>query len=148
MTRLHQLLNFFPRQHEKPFHSYELTAERIENISEQLHKFVLEKEPFLQFGYSIRDLAEDIDIPAYQLSAFINRELGLNFNDYLNQFRIRYCEELIQKGMVSQLNLKGLALKCGFTNRNTLTTAFKKFTGFTPSRYLKGWDNLLNSEAY
>ena len=86
-------------------------------------------------------------IPAYQLSAFLNREIGLNFNDYLNQQRVRYCRRiLIQKGMVHQLNLKGLALQCGFNNRNTLTTAFKKFTGFTPSRYQKGWEKLLNSD--
>ncbi|MES1160269.1 MAG: helix-turn-helix domain-containing protein, partial [Bacteroidota bacterium] len=90
---------------------------------------------FLQFEYSINHLAKDINIPAYQLSAFINRVIGLNFNEYINRFRVRYCEELIQKGMADELNMKGLALKCGFHNRNSLTHAFKKFTGFTPSRY-------------
>ncbi|WP_315815176.1 helix-turn-helix domain-containing protein [Paraflavitalea speifideaquila] len=79
----------------------------------------------MRFGYSIRDLADDLEIPSYQLSAYLNREIGVNFNDYLNQFRVKYCEELLQQGMVVQLNFKGLALKCGFSNRNTLTTAFK-----------------------
>ena len=148
MTRLQQILNLFARKNDDSLHSYILTPQKIDNISDQLHRFMLEQQPYLRFGYTIRDLADDIKIPAYQLSAFLNRELGLNFNDYLNQFRIRHCEELIQKGEVSQLNLKGLALKCGFSNRNTLTTAFKKFTGFTPSRYQKGWEKLLSSEVY
>jgi len=118
-------------------HSYVLTKERIRFISAQLFPFMHEKKPFLRFRYSIHTLANDIDVPAYQLSAFINRELGLNFSDYLNQFRVRYCEQLMHDGLVCQMNLKGLALECGFHNRNTLTNAFKKFTGCTPSSYQK-----------
>lgn len=135
----HDLLQYlsFQVKNERPGYTYELSSARIENIEGRLHRFMREQKPFLRFGYSIRDLADDIDIPSYQLSAYLNREIGLNFNDYLNQFRVRYCEELMQGGLVGQLNLKGLALKCGFSNRNTLTTAFKKFTGFTPSVYTR-----------
>jgi AraC-like DNA-binding protein len=96
-----------------------------------------EKKPFLRLRYSIHALADDINIPSYQLSAYLNRELGLNFTGYMNLFRVRYCKDLIQKGHIHRLNLKGLALACGFYNRNTLTTAFKRFTGFTPSYYQK-----------
>ena len=117
--------------------SYLLTQDRIEDIATRLQHFMEDQRPYLKFGYSIRDLATDIHVPAYQLSAYLNRQVGLNFNDFLNQFRVRYCEDLIKNGMDYQLNLKGLAFKCGFSNRNTLTTAFKKFTGFTPSCYSK-----------
>jgi AraC-like DNA-binding protein len=145
-NHLQRILYLFPRTRDRVIHSYALSSERIHFISDQLSLFMEEGKPFLRFGYGIRDLADDVKIPAYQLSAFLNREIGLNFNDFLNQHRVRYCEELIQKGLVSQLNLKGLALECGFNNRNTLTTAFKKFTGFTPSRYQRGWVKLLNSD--
>jgi len=94
-------------------------------------------KPFLKYRYSIRDLAEDIHVQAYRLSAFLNQEKHLRFNDYLNQFRIQHCKELILNGQVNDLNMKGLALICGFQNRNTLTSAFKKLTGFTPSHYAK-----------
>jgi AraC-like DNA-binding protein len=135
----HDLLNYLPLEgkNEKPGYTYELSTERIANIAARLHRFMHEQMPFLRNGYSIRDLADDIEIPSYQLSAYLNREIGVNFNDYLNQFRVRYCEDLLQQGIVEQLNLKGLALKCGFSNRNTLTTAFKKFTGYTPSVYTR-----------
>jgi AraC-like DNA-binding protein len=96
-----------------------------------------EKKPYLKNRYSIRSLAQDINVHAYQLSAYFSQEEHVRFNDYVNRFRIRYCESLIQKGMVNDLNMKGLALVCGFQNRNTLTSAFKKFTGCTPSVYTK-----------
>ncbi len=144
----HSLLKYltFQVKHPKTDYTYTLTPAQIENIKDHLFRFMESNKPFLKFGYGIRDLANDIQIPSYQLSAYLNREVGMNFNDFLNQFRVRYCEDLMLSGVVGQLNLKGLALKCGFNNRNTLTTAFKKFTGFTPSMYtrnVRGFRNVI-----
>lgn len=117
--------------------SYVLNADKIGSISERLQKFMQEEKPYLKNRYSIRSLAHDINVHAYQLSAYFSQEKHIRFNDYVNRFRIQYCENLIKKGTVNDLNMKGLALVCGFQNRNTLTSAFKKFTGFTPSVYAK-----------
>jgi AraC-like DNA-binding protein len=114
---------------------YFLTRVRVECISNTLQRFMRDEKPFLRTGYCIRDLADEIDIPAYQLSAYINQFLGLNFNEFFNWFRIRHCQDLMQTGLIDRFNLRGLANRCGFNNRNTLTTAFKKFTGLTPSAY-------------
>ena len=117
--------------------SYILNADKICSISERLQTFMQEAKPYLKNRYSIRCLAQDLNVHAYQLSAYFSQEKHVRFTDYLNQFRIQYCEDLIQKGLVSELNMKGLALVCGFQSRNTLTSAFKKFTGITPSVYTK-----------
>ncbi len=116
---------------------YFLTPEKINNISLLLGTFMEEKKPFLRTGYSIRVLGEEMGIPSYQISAFMNQWLGMNFNEYFNWFRIKHCQELMDSGDSEQLNLRGLAYRCGFSNRNTLTSAFKKFTGRTPSSYFK-----------
>jgi AraC-like DNA-binding protein len=145
---LQKVFYLIPRKHDGIRHSYSLAPDRKYMISDLLEKFMTEEKPFLRIGYSIRDLAEALDIPSYQLSAFLNREVGLNFNDFFNHYRVWHCEELIQKGLVFHLDLTGLARECGFTNRNTLTNAFKKLTGFTPSRYQRGWEKLLYSESY
>jgi AraC-like DNA-binding protein len=119
------------------FNTYSISPEKAHDISERLQQFMFKEKPFLRYRYSIRTLADDIQVQAYQLSAFLNQEKHLRFNDYLNRFRIEYCENLIHEGLVKDLNMKGLALICGFQNRNTLTSAFKKFTGLTPSHYTK-----------
>lgn len=117
--------------------SYILKADTICSISARLQKFMQEAKPYLKNRYSIRCLAQDINVHAYQLSAYFSQEKHVRFTDYVNRFRIQYCEGLIQQGVVNELNMKGLALVCGFQNRNTLTSAFKKFTGYTPSIYIK-----------
>jgi YesN/AraC family two-component response regulator len=135
----HQNLIFSkgPENGSTPINSSVLSPEKSHDISERLQQFMYNVKPFLRHRYTIKSLADDIKVQAYQLSAYLNQEKRLRFTDYLNRFRIEYCESLIQEGRVNDLNMKGLALICGFQNRNTLTSAFKKFTGLTPSRYTK-----------
>jgi YesN/AraC family two-component response regulator len=109
----------------------------IDLIRVRLNTYMLQQKPFLKPHYKIKDLAEDLQMPLHQLSAFINKRLGMHFTDYLNQFRIKHCEDLIKKEQSGRVNLKEMVSKCGFHNRNTFTTAFKKFTGKTPSNYVK-----------
>lgn len=135
----HQNLNLTmePQKRRTRYHPYILSREKALEISQRLQEFMQATKPFLKYRYSIRSLAQDIDVQAYQLSAYLNKEINLRFTDYLNQFRIQHCESLIRRGLVKDLNLKGLALICGFQNRNTLTSAFKKFMGLTPSGYFR-----------
>src|SRR5262249_23151953 len=121
-------------EHEKDWHSLVLTREQGWLISQKLRE-TLDQMLFLRARFSIYDLAKETGVPTHQLSAYFNRNLRMSFIDYINRLRVWYCQFLIQKGMVNSLNLKGLAYRCGFNNRNTLTIAFKKFTGLTPSEY-------------
>jgi AraC-like DNA-binding protein len=106
-----------------------------------------DQRPFLRFKYHIGDLSTDIGIPIWQLSLFLNREIGLNFNAFINHYRVWHCERLIQNGDATRENIDSLAVHCGFSNRISLYMAFKKFTGFTPSRYKKAWTRFLNEDS-
>ena len=131
-------LQFFWHDKKKKGSSKEyLSSHQIEVLKARLEEFMEQKQPYLKPGYSIKDMSNDLDIPAYQLSGFINRTIGMHFNDFLNKSRIKYCEDLIKNNLALKTNLKELAFKCGFNNRNSFTTAFKKFTGQTPSDYTK-----------
>ena len=52
---------------------------------------MLEKKPFLDPNYTLKDLADATNVPMYKLSAYLNQTTGTNFSDYLNQWRIRFC---------------------------------------------------------
>jgi YesN/AraC family two-component response regulator len=137
--QLREFLRFFrlPEIKNKKHHSIIFSDEKIKHLIGQMNELMEQQHPFLQAGYSIKDLADELNIPSYRLSALLNRQMGTNFNDYLNQYRVKYCKELILEGAAESLNLKGLSNMCGFNNRNTFTVAFKKFTGNTPSDYVK-----------
>jgi AraC-like DNA-binding protein len=122
-------------------HYFFLTPSRIEQIDGLLTECMLTQKPYLTAGYGIRHLAKGLNIPAYQLSAFINQRLGMKFNDFFNRYRVRYCLQIIEMGMASDLNMRGLAQQCGFSNRNTFSIAFKKFAGVSPSRLIRSYYN-------
>jgi AraC-like DNA-binding protein len=109
----------------------------VDLLQYRLEQFMHEKKPFLRTGYTIKQLGDDLQIPSWQLSAYINKRMGMHFSDYLNQYRIKYCEDLIQGGGAAKLSLYELATRCGFQNRNTFANAFKKFTGQTPADYTR-----------
>ncbi len=113
-----------------------MSSQQIETLKSRLEEFMEHQQPFLKPGYSIKDMSNDLEIPSYQLSGFINRTIGMHFNDFLNSYRVRYCEKLMESLSV-KVSLKEIAFKCGFNNRNSFTTAFKKFTGRTPSDYAR-----------
>lgn len=112
-----------------------LSTEKINLLILEMDTIMDRQQPFLNSGYSIKNLADDLHIHSYQLSGILNQHLGKNFNNYLNKYRVEFGKVLIQRGYINNLNLKGLAQKCGFNNRNSFTAAFKKHTGFTPSIY-------------
>jgi AraC-like DNA-binding protein len=108
----------------------------ILQLNIRLDKIMKEDKPYLHPDFTLGELAEILGISPHKLSAFINQVTGKNFSDYLNHWRIQYCLDLIREKKATNLNLNGIAIKCGFNNRNTFSAAFKKMTGETPSAYL------------
>jgi len=97
-----------------------------------------EKRPFLRVGYKIGELSSELDIPGYQLTAFINQEYGKNFNELINDHRLDYLEEMLQSSPDNyQYTLEALGNMAGFNSRSTFIAAVKKKTGKTPVEYFQ-----------
>lgn len=116
-----------------------LSESRIIEIDSKLNNHIENNAPYLNQGYNLNDLAEELDIPLYILSSFINKQKGVNFNDFLNKYRIEHCKQKIREGEWKNITLEGLAFDCGFSNRNSFRAAFKKFSGQTPSEFIKNF---------
>ena len=71
-------------------------SEKRASILKQLDDHMQLRQPYLIENYSLKALADDLNIRQFHLSALLNHELGINFNNYLNQYRVRYCKTLIQ----------------------------------------------------
>ncbi len=137
-TGLFKYLQSFLGRKKKPKSiEFQLSTENIENLKWALTQLMDSKKPFLMKNYHMKDMADDLKIPVYQLSAFLNQVIGMSFNDYINRHRIRYCESVLRANSHTRPNLKELASQSGFNNRNSFADAFKKFTGQRPSDYLK-----------
>jgi len=114
-----------------------LPLELQEDYQQRLGTYLGENKAYLQKGYTIRQLAGSIDIPPHQLSALLNGVYGMNFNDFINRYRVNYVRERMNQPSFRQLTLEGMAWEAGFNSRSTFFRAFTRVTGQTPSDYLE-----------
>lgn len=114
---------------------FSLSPEKTNEYKEKLESFINGQNPFLEKGYSIRQMAADCDIPVHHLSIVINREYGLNYADFINGYRIEYILAHRYDENWRQFSLEGLAKESGFNSRSSFINAFKKVTDQTPSDY-------------
>ena len=131
------LRNFFSDQNKDSTLIIHYRKSDSELIKRRLSDLMAEKKPFLQRKYHIKDLAAELQIPVHQLSLFLNQVLGMHFSDHINKYRIDHCIELINTNSSDRPSLQKLSRICGFNNRSSFTTAFKKFTGQKPFDYIK-----------
>lgn len=84
---------------------------------------------------TLTDLAKKLETNASVISKTINQGFQMNFNDYINNFRIEAVKISLSNGEHKKSTLLGIAFDCGFNSKATFNRAFKKNTGKTPKEY-------------
>lgn len=79
-------------------------------------------------------LAGHIHITPAYLSLIFKVQTGVNFLDYLTQYRIEQACRLLKE---TDLRNYEIAYETGFRDEKYFSTVFKKATGMTPSKYRK-----------
>jgi AraC-like DNA-binding protein len=118
-------------------HRVDGDSAQMEAILSQIDQFMREKKPFLKQHLSIHELSVASGIPVYTISRIINSVKGINYNQWLNQYRVAYFIELYQNPDNQRLTIEALAQMTGFVSRITFIKSFKKEMGLTPSEYIK-----------
>ncbi len=115
-----------------------LTTERARRYLAELLQLMERDKPFLEPRITIGELSERSGIPANYLSQIINEQLGQNFFDFINSYRVEEFKRLVQQPDRQHYTLLSLAYEAGFNSKSTFNAIFKKFTGLTPSGYARG----------
>lgn len=89
-------------------------------------------KPYLRQGLTISDVANATCISPKLLSAYLNRTLQMNFNQWINQYRLK---EVKLRLLSSDLSLDEIAYECGFGDRSVLSRVFKTSEGISPSEF-------------
>ena len=126
-----------PKQRSNHHTSLAISPKRMAEIEETVRKHLEEKKSFLQHGYTLKMFSEETQIPVHYLSGFINKYYKMNFNDFINEYRIIFSIDKLLKKEWMYKKLETIANEAGFNNRNTFISAFKKVTGVKPSEFVK-----------
>ena len=125
-------------KHRSNYHtSLVISPKRMAEIEATVRKHLEEKKSFLQHSYTLKMFSEETQVPVHYLSGFINKYYKMNFNDFINEYRIIFSIDKLLKKEWMYKKLETIASEAGFNNRNTFISAFKKVTGVKPSEFLK-----------
>ncbi len=114
-----------------------LESRPYDQLSVQLEELMVSKKPYLNKILTLNDLAALLHTNHTYLSALINQNYRINFNDYINQLRVRESCILISMVENQNLSIDHLANLSGFNSKSTFYSAFKKFTGMSPVVFIK-----------
>lgn len=89
-------------------------------------------EQYATPGLTLTDVAGALFVSGNYLSTLFKQELGINFLDYLHQYRIDKAKALLQSG---ELKIQTIAREVGYFDEAHFTRTFKKWAGMLPSQY-------------
>jgi AraC-like DNA-binding protein len=102
-----------------------------------LLKYMEEEKPYLDGKLSLAQVAEDLNISTNHLSQVINSELNKNFFDFINGYRVNLVKQKMSDESNKHLTLLGMAFESGFNSKSSFNSIFKKYTGSTPSEFMR-----------
>lgn len=95
------------------------------------------EKPFLGSDFSLDTLARAMCSNKAYVSRLINACAGMNFNQLMNQYRVRYAKNLFMSD--TTLRVKDLADMSGFNSQVSFNMAFKLFCEITPGEWCKDY---------
>lgn len=119
-----------------------LTIEQKDVIKDKIVDFMQYSKQFLEDDFSIEVLAKIIGIHKNYISQTINECFGVNFNMFVNDYRIREARQMLSSTQYSNLTIEAIANMVGFKSKTSFNTHFKNVTGVTPSVYQKNLSKL------
>lgn len=96
-----------------------------------------EGEFYLIKNLTIHDFAKEIEISARSISSCINTNSGINFNEWVNNFRVDKALEIMNQNNSQNLSIEGIGFESGFKSRSAMYAAFKRKLGKSPGHFRK-----------
>ena len=128
-----------------PYIHYLKKSENVSNIklinyedeANVILDYFTKNKPYLKQNLTINEISLEINIPLKLLSFIINQHFKLNFNDFVNKFRIDLVVERMQNGDLDKFTLSSISEEAGFSNKTTFLSAFKKLHKCTPTQFMQ-----------
>lgn len=107
--------------------------ERLKKISRKLENAMEIDKLYKDQELSLNSVAEQVNIKPYLISKSLSEIHNKRFNDFVNEYRVRELQSLLQNSNNSKYTLLSLAMDAGFNSKSSFNRAVKKQLGISPS---------------
>jgi AraC-like DNA-binding protein len=108
-----------------------------EELAQAVLNYMQNKKPYLVPELTLDQLASQLSLKPRILSQTINENLGQNFYDFVNRYRIQEASRLLTNPKDEKITILEVLYEVGFNSKSSFNTLFKKYTGLTPREFRK-----------
>ncbi len=120
--------------------STQKTDEGVSILKDKILQEVVVNKLYEDPELSLSQLAKVLKTNASVLSKSVNQGFLMNFNDFINHYRVNAVIEKLKAGEHKTQTLLGIAYDCGFNSKATFNRAFKKATNLSPKDWIEKMD--------
>lgn len=100
---------------------------------EKLNMMMIREKLFINPDLKLSEVAQKLGISTHELSKIMNANLGKNFTDFINEYRVKEAKELLKTNTL--YTIEAIGNQCGFNSKSAFYKAFKKSTNTTPAKF-------------
>ena len=111
--------------------------EKVNSQLEFLKNYMTTEKSYLNPSLSIRSFSEEIKMNSRDISVLINQNLKQHFFDFINEYRVKEAMKILKNPSKKEFTVLEILYEVGFNSKSSFNTAFKKYTGLTPTQFRK-----------
>lgn len=111
---------------------------KLENTQESISPVIIKLLDHIEKNYqkdlNLKEISDSLNINSIYLGQLFQKEIGILFSDYINNFRINKAKDLLVN---TSLKASEIGELVGYSNKNYFYRKFKSIVGITPSEWRK-----------
>ena len=111
---------------------------KLENTQESISPIIIKLLDHIEQNYqkdlNLKEISDILNINSIYLGQLFQKEIGILFSDYINNFRINKAKDLLSN---TSLKASEIGELVGYSNKNYFYRKFKSIVGITPSEWRK-----------
>lgn len=110
------------------------TGQSPEPLARRIEQIMTQQQPYLHSNLTVDRLARLTDLLPRELSQCLNQQLGHNFYEFVNGYRIEHARQRLANP-TETATITDIMYESGFNSKSVFNTLFRKTNGKTPSEY-------------
>jgi len=124
----------------------DIDVNKYNELYSEIINYIEKNKSYCDPDLTISQLAKMIDTNVTYISRAIKLNGNINFNHFINVYRIQLVKEMLKNDYQNKYTIKFIYNSCGFRHQSTFNKVFKQIEGITPSEHIKEINKTLTEE--
>lgn len=111
-------------------------------LGERVLKVMKEKKPYLNYDFSLDDLADLLEVPKHHLYYCFHNVLHTKFTRLRTEYRIEHAKQLLIESDFRKVTLDSVGRDSGFASKSGFYNTFKAEVGCSPGEFAQSHNQL------